>query len=467
MRAYDTIADRDADGNVQDGDVAAVRDASADPTVDSGSALYQWDESAGAWVKIAEGESTDIVHQWAAIVGGPTAPPAEIDAAAALAHTHPNKPVLDKFAESQQLVPKYNGLEIIRTTPDSIVIYVAPDAGSAQPGDWGEYGGDGILSAYYEMTKYLAAAGKTLDIVARPGDFHFNDPMVFNHPQPVSVRLRAEKPPVLPKIGSYSTSNIDGDQEILRHAYHTRFSYSGWTAIDVAYGATAWIENILWESKAGLRTAIRARNGGQVRAGRVSTINAYAGYYANDASSILAYWGGHHIAERGYVASAIDGSGVNLAGYKDDCIVGLYCNHGFYAVRGSSMIVQNSSSEAVYLRHISGDAINVQNGSQMYSRGIDVFGCRYGAYLSQHSTANARDWKIRENNSLAYTINHSALAVSSWDIPPNGTPDTARRFYAHGSSWNWIDKSNFTGGDMILSPEADMEGNMGAWNRIT
>jgi len=467
IKAVETIPDRDAlKPALADREMVLVRDASADPLVDSGAAIYIYNAATDDFTKVSETESTDIVHAWNLILGKPTSTPAQIDAAVAASHSHPNKPVLDKFAESGQYVPKYNGLEIIRSTADSMVIYVAPDAGSAHPGDWGEHGSEGILSAYYETTKYLAQAGKILEIVARDGTFSFKDPMIFNHPQNVSVRLRAEHGAALPKIDDYSTHDIAHDQDLLRGAYPTRFTFEGWTAIDVSYGASAWIENILYESIAGKKTAIRARYGGQVRAGRISTINAYSGYYANDAAQIYGYWGGHHIADHGYLSTAIDGASIAVSGYKDDTVAGLYLNHGIYAVRGGNLTVKNSSSDAVYFRHIFGDVVNCQNESQVYALGVDVAGCRYAAYSTMNSEVYASDFKVRENSSLAYTYNNSCLYARGWDIPPDTEPDLKRRFYAHGNSWNVVDKNSFTGGSIVLSPVADTEGNMGAWNRL-
>lgn len=72
-----------------------VIDATADPTVDAGSALYAYDATAEVTYKVAEYESMDVVLQWADIVGGPTSTPAQIDNSVSLAHSHSNKATLD------------------------------------------------------------------------------------------------------------------------------------------------------------------------------------------------------------------------------------------------------------------------------------------------------------------------------------------------------------------------------------
>jgi len=57
------VADIDARDELSDEQkksLAFVIDATDDPTVTQGAAMYGWDESSGAWVKIAEVESLDI-----------------------------------------------------------------------------------------------------------------------------------------------------------------------------------------------------------------------------------------------------------------------------------------------------------------------------------------------------------------------------------------------------------------------
>lgn len=85
-----------------------VIDATADPTVDAGSALYAYVEADASWVKVAEYESMDVVLQWSSIQGRPNSTPAQIDTAVSQSHTHSNKAVLDKFSESAGQV-LYNG----------------------------------------------------------------------------------------------------------------------------------------------------------------------------------------------------------------------------------------------------------------------------------------------------------------------------------------------------------------------
>lgn len=77
-----------------------VLDASADATVNSGSALYAYDFGTTTVYKVAEYESMDLVIQWASIQGRPNSSVAQIDDAVGKAHQHTNKEVLDKFTES-------------------------------------------------------------------------------------------------------------------------------------------------------------------------------------------------------------------------------------------------------------------------------------------------------------------------------------------------------------------------------
>src|SRR5690554_308214 len=88
-----------------------VLDATGDPTVDDGSALYAYAAATETIYKIAEYESMDVVVQWASIQGGPSSTPAQIDTAVSQTHTHSNKAVLDKFTESEGQ-PQYNGQPI-------------------------------------------------------------------------------------------------------------------------------------------------------------------------------------------------------------------------------------------------------------------------------------------------------------------------------------------------------------------
>jgi len=79
-----------------------VVDASGDPTVGSGSALYAWDGGSSTLYKIAEYESMDVIVQWSSIQGGPSSSPAQIDSSVAASHTHANKSVLDKLGSDAE-----------------------------------------------------------------------------------------------------------------------------------------------------------------------------------------------------------------------------------------------------------------------------------------------------------------------------------------------------------------------------
>lgn len=85
-----------------------VLDASADPTVDAGSAYYFFEQASGNFYKVSEFESLDLVINWTDIVGGPTSTPAQIDAAVADAHIHANKTELDKIGEDADGDATYN-----------------------------------------------------------------------------------------------------------------------------------------------------------------------------------------------------------------------------------------------------------------------------------------------------------------------------------------------------------------------
>jgi hypothetical protein len=80
IKVINNIAERDSqytppmdnEGNVVDGYLVLVMDASADPTVGSGWASYCWNASGSAWFKTNEGESIEGVIDWVNVQNKPT-----------------------------------------------------------------------------------------------------------------------------------------------------------------------------------------------------------------------------------------------------------------------------------------------------------------------------------------------------------------------------------------------------------
>lgn len=113
------IAARDAlEPDLEQAVFVLVQDATGDPTVSVGAALYAWNPATTAWLKVAEYESMDVQLTWAAIQGKPTSTPAQIDSAVGMAHSHANKVTLDKLgADADGLL--YDG-QGIRSRWDSL-----------------------------------------------------------------------------------------------------------------------------------------------------------------------------------------------------------------------------------------------------------------------------------------------------------------------------------------------------------
>lgn len=104
-----TIAERDDyTASLEKNSFILVIDASADPTVGAGSALYAFDFEAQATYKVAEYESMDVVLKWSALEGRPDSTPAQIDSSVSKSHSHTNKAVIDGLSDEDGEL-KYKG----------------------------------------------------------------------------------------------------------------------------------------------------------------------------------------------------------------------------------------------------------------------------------------------------------------------------------------------------------------------
>lgn len=90
------IASRDAlDTSIYK--IAQVEDATADPTVDTGGALYYYSSVTNQWIKGAEDESLDLILDWNNINGRPNRTAGDIEQAVDYRHEHNNFGLLENF----------------------------------------------------------------------------------------------------------------------------------------------------------------------------------------------------------------------------------------------------------------------------------------------------------------------------------------------------------------------------------
>ena len=105
--------------DVLSGGVVMVMDASGDPNVDHGWAVYRRKPDSNrywelvGWECIAQNEEIDVTITWDMIQEKCNSTPAEIDQLVADDHTHTNKSVLDKISDSgDEIHPAYDGHSI-------------------------------------------------------------------------------------------------------------------------------------------------------------------------------------------------------------------------------------------------------------------------------------------------------------------------------------------------------------------
>lgn len=87
-------------------DFAWVVDATGDPTVNEGSALYSFSKDTGTWIKVYETEAMDndggvaVAADWDNLDGRPLSTPAAIDDAVNSSHSHSNITILNSISGS-------------------------------------------------------------------------------------------------------------------------------------------------------------------------------------------------------------------------------------------------------------------------------------------------------------------------------------------------------------------------------
>lgn len=127
------IAERDAltvaNDNVKETSICLVKDATGDPTVKSGGAIYMPNIDAATeaitWEKVGEIESLDVITYWENIQNRPESLVSNIDDAVAKKHSHSNSVVLDNIAEDPTSgLLRYKGHELYETELEAENAYV-------------------------------------------------------------------------------------------------------------------------------------------------------------------------------------------------------------------------------------------------------------------------------------------------------------------------------------------------------
>lgn len=123
LKEYTTYANMLADDQVPK--FALVVDATGDPTVTSGSAMYVRDVINNQWRKFWEAESVDAIMNgiassvdWNNIQNKPSSSTVDIDAAVTAKHTHDNGTIVDNLSEDESGNLTYNGTVLV--TADTI-----------------------------------------------------------------------------------------------------------------------------------------------------------------------------------------------------------------------------------------------------------------------------------------------------------------------------------------------------------
>lgn len=131
IAVVDELSGRDAIVEPRIGYFCFVKDASNDPEVASGFALYIYQDALHGWVRVVDASVLDIVLSWAKLIDKPQSTVENIDDAVIKKHAHENAALLDNFSEDDSGTLLFKG-RLVEGTKEICVV----NAGDTIPIDF-------------------------------------------------------------------------------------------------------------------------------------------------------------------------------------------------------------------------------------------------------------------------------------------------------------------------------------------
>ena len=131
IAVVDDLSGRDAIMDPRVGYFCFVKDASNDPQVASGFALYIYQDALHGWARVVDASVLDIVLSWAKLIDKPQSTVENIDDAVIKKHAHQNESLLSNFSENDSGTLLFKG-RLIEGTKEICVV----NSGEAIPKDF-------------------------------------------------------------------------------------------------------------------------------------------------------------------------------------------------------------------------------------------------------------------------------------------------------------------------------------------
>lgn len=287
------------------------------------------------------------------------------------------------------------GLSPVVTTDQSVILYVAPDIGNAEAGDY--IGFDGLQAAIAALGGYIFAGDARGIIYLRDGVFAGAGPLRNNHPQAARVEIRALTAAASVNPDTDLVNNAALDEAALRGAYSAIVEITGGHGIDCYERAGfGLLSDILF-----IRTG-----GGGVQNGLNAAVEGVASL---SACAFHGFYNGINISSRGSV-TATNGLIITHSSSRsiNTSLVGTAISA---AGTATYPVVLASSASTGVLANIGSD---VTLNGHVHIQHSGSFGAQVVGGASLRINGNTGQAVVRDNNGRAvYGLNDSAVRLSN------------------------------------------------------
>lgn len=348
----------------------------------------------------------------------------------------------------------------IRNT--NLMLYIAPDANSASPGDY--IGPAGLAEAIAEAQKYLFVNSMRAILTIRNGVYIDMPTLQIQHPQPGVIDIRAATPSVNTKYADM-TDDEAADKALVVSRYSVVFDYTiNRTMVNIAPGSGAIFRDILFRSSNGaqMTNGVNFSGGGRLELIKCGMIEIGGQIMVGVGVSL-----GLTACFFGFKPNT--NNGLNLS--SSDILLGSSAaNETLFAhIQGTALLLSNSRLSGNYSTYWRVQRAALGYGSYM-ELAYAKWRCRPGSgsnFLTNFGGyINAPIITLDSVGATAFPITTSfsgSLSAAGITLPtaaqePNAT---ARTITANNGSWQSVTASV---GDLVRSPASGTFGNSGAYS---